>query len=493
MDQLLARDTYKIKLRNITKWDILLFCIAPLFIFNPDIAIIDILPDFIGYILILIPLARLRDVEDTFDEARKMFFVAVLVSVGKYIALLLSFGSIGQSEGGSASSLMMFSLIFAVLDIVFVARAFLTLFSAIDKCGERAASNAVVGSRTKTKNGKTYRSKKTYTDKIKISTSVFIVIKALCYAVPEFSTMSSHGYDETKLDWSKFTSLFRVFGVAIALAFGVIWFVNVIAYFSRIFKDRDFISFLDGEYKLAGEKYKTRFILRDCSALGIVVSIAAFLAADIFLDGRKLNILTDMIPAVVMLAAFLCLGRLFKYNKRLSRLFPISLCAWFITSCAKDVLRYIFFDKYTMYVYEKNPGAYTLYTAFEAVSVLDAAVFCLVVFMICGIIDYINNEYAVSRLSREDESIARMKENERREYHKSYVRPIKWMAVVSSVASAAAPFINTLTTLKIPDTDKKYKSFEYIVVSISSSYWFIDLCITVVLAILVARAFSMLK
>lgn len=493
MDHPLAKDTYKIKLRNITKWDILLFCIAPLFIFNPDIAIIDIIPDFIGYILLLIPLSKLRDVDENFEEAKNRFIAALFISVGKYAALLLSFGSIGQNEGGSGSSLMMFSLVFATLDIIFVTRAFLSFFTALDRCGERASAFSVIGSKTKIKNGKTYRSKKTYTDKIKISTVVFIVAKALCYAVPEFSTSSSHGYDETKFDWSKFTSLFRVFGVAVALVFGVIWLVGAISYFARIFKDKELIAFLDSEYKLAGEDHKTRFILRDCSTFGLAMSIVAFLAADVYIGEQKLNILSDMIPAAAMLITFIMLGRLFKSNKKLSKLFPISLCAWLATSCAKDVMRYIFFSKYTMNAYEKSPAAYSLYTAFEAVSVLDAAVFCLVVFMICSIINYINNEYAVSRLSREDESLCRIKANERKEYQKSYVRPIKWLAVISSVVSAASPFINTLTTLKVPDTDKKYKSFEYIIVNIASSYWFIDLCVTVVLAILIARAFSVLK
>ena len=43
------------------------------FLLNPNITVIDLLPDFIGCILIISGLGLLRDISDSLEEARKNF------------------------------------------------------------------------------------------------------------------------------------------------------------------------------------------------------------------------------------------------------------------------------------------------------------------------------------------------------------------------------------------------------------------------------------
>jgi len=492
-EKTIAKDTYKVRVGRIRRTDFLLFCLAPFFIFNPDIAIIDFLPDFIGYIMMLIPLRKLRDVNDRFDDAKKQIWIALLINAAKYGALFLSFGAIGSKEGGSASSLMMFSLVFAILDIIFVTYAFRTFFDAMQKAGERYDNTAVTGNRQKKKKGALVPDKRNRTDRIKRSTCIFIVAKALCYALPEFSTNTAHTIDDTIFDWSKFTALFRVFGVMVSIVFGIIWLCRAVAYFARVFGDRAFISAMDEDYRARAQSFKTKFILRNTYLLVSAFSVALFLCMDVYVYEKSINILSDVIAAAVMLIAFLLAYSLFRENKRLRVLLPVTFSLWLAVSFVLDVLRYSFFSKYTMYVYERNPDAYSLYTVLEAVSVADAVLFCVAVLAVCEVINYINNEYAVSKLSLENESILRMKDNERREYRRSYVTPVKICAVISAIFSAAYPFMLTLTTLKIPDTDDKFRSAEYMLVNMAKSYWFIDLIATLVLAILVCRALSALK
>ena len=46
---------------------------APFCLFNPEYSIIDPLPDFIGYILIVLALRKLRDVDSHLDAAASGF------------------------------------------------------------------------------------------------------------------------------------------------------------------------------------------------------------------------------------------------------------------------------------------------------------------------------------------------------------------------------------------------------------------------------------
>lgn len=491
-ERMIAKDAYRVRPRRIRRIYFLLLCIAPLFIFNPEMAIIDILPDLIGYILILIPLARLRDVNEEFESSRKLVAVALLINAGKYAALVLSLGGISQKEGGSASSLMMFSLVFAVLDIIFVTSAFRKFFSALSKVGEKYDCDAVVGYRQRKRRGETVRAKRNRTDSLSRYTTVFVVMRALCYAIPEFSTGSAHAYDDTVFDWSAFTSLFRIFGVIISLVFGIIWLVRSTAYFARIFRDKSFISALDCDYSASLRGKKIGFILRNISAWTIASSVALFLCADVYLYEKSLNILSDVIPALVLLAAFLMIYELFRPSKKTVALFLVTDSLWLVLSVVKDVLRYSFFSKYSMNIYEKNPDAYNLYSLFSVVTVYEAVAFCAVMLVLISTVNFINNEYAVSKLSLENESILRMKENERKEYRESYLLPAKIAVFVAALCSALYPYMLTLTTLKVPDTVDKYKSAEYILVNIGATYWFADLAVSLALAVIFRRALSAL-
>ncbi|MBQ1259461.1 MAG: hypothetical protein IIX97_05070 [Clostridia bacterium] len=501
MDQkILAKDTYTVKTGKIRSADILLFCIAPFFIFNPEMALMDVIPDFIGYVLMLIPLFKLRDVNDRFDDARKQTWIALLINVGKYAALFLSFGAIGQKEGGAASSIMMFSLVFAVLDIIFTASAFRALFDALGKVGERSGSLSVIGHAEKKRRGLTVSSKKNRTEKIASSTFIFIIVRALCFALPEFSTGSSHGFDETVFDWARFTALFRTFGAIIALVCGIVWLCRSVAYFTRVARDREFISYLDQAYQSCAQSNKAKFILRNVGVFTTIASAVLFLCGDIYvimgdIYGRNIsvNVLPDTLAALLLVLGFALSYSLFKADKKIKLTVLVPTLVWTLTSLIKDMLRYFFFGKYTMYVYERDPDAYSLYSAYQIACVIDAIAFCAVVFAICAVINYINNGYAVSKLSRENESLLRMKEAEREEYRRSYVLPVKCMAVVSAICSALYPYVMTLTTMKIPDVVEKYKSPEYMLVNFAGAYWAIDLAVTLVLAFLLRRAMSALK
>ena len=60
-----------------------------IFLFNPTVNMIDVLPDVIGYILILKGLSKLADLDGKISAARQRFKAAVWISSGELFVMLL--------------------------------------------------------------------------------------------------------------------------------------------------------------------------------------------------------------------------------------------------------------------------------------------------------------------------------------------------------------------------------------------------------------------
>ena len=60
-----------------------MFAVAFLFLFNPTLAIIDPLPDFIGYIIISIALSKISMISESLYDAKRAFERLVIIDVGK--------------------------------------------------------------------------------------------------------------------------------------------------------------------------------------------------------------------------------------------------------------------------------------------------------------------------------------------------------------------------------------------------------------------------
>ena len=55
--------------------------ISAIFLFNPDVAIIDVLPDFIGYTLLAVALRFARDLSPHFENAWRKFRILPVLSL----------------------------------------------------------------------------------------------------------------------------------------------------------------------------------------------------------------------------------------------------------------------------------------------------------------------------------------------------------------------------------------------------------------------------
>ena len=94
----------------------LMLCASFIFFFNPNVIVIDILPDFIGYMLLCGALLKLSDFNDTVGEAVGGFKKMILVDGAKWLAVMWIFGISSPDE--RTSSMLLWSFVFCVLETV---------------------------------------------------------------------------------------------------------------------------------------------------------------------------------------------------------------------------------------------------------------------------------------------------------------------------------------------------------------------------------------
>ena len=122
-----------------------LTCIAFIFLFNPVIGIIDILPDLVGYLLLCAGLSQIADMNDHFGEALRYFKRMIPISVVQIFLFFIFFGMVTGKEQPTA--MLLFTFVFAAIDIIFLSHAYHQLFEGILYLSSRMEGTAAFAKR----------------------------------------------------------------------------------------------------------------------------------------------------------------------------------------------------------------------------------------------------------------------------------------------------------------------------------------------------------
>ncbi len=337
------------------------------FLLNPNINIIDFLPDFIGYILLCVALTSLSDINETVADALGMFKKLILIDAAKIVALLWVFGISVVNERNS--SLMLWSFTFGVLEMLFVIPAFIKLFKGITELGYLHDNTSVVGA-------KKAGSKKNYTDKVRSLTVLFVGLKAVMSFLPELSDLTSTEYNENM----GITNMYRYIGLMRMLCFipvlivGIIWIVRCVTYFNRVSKDVEFVGALERVYDEKVAHKSGIFVKRNIAIAFGVLLVATFFSLDFRME--NINMFPDFVSAVLLFAFFLVISKKTKMNVKL----PVALaCVYFAVSVWAYVSEVAFFRDFyygAIYRSEEAMSAYVLMAVSACVSTLLFVLLC---------------------------------------------------------------------------------------------------------------------
>lgn len=256
------------------------------FFFLPNFTIIDLLPDFIGCILIIKGLNKLADLTPGLMTAKNAFIKVLYFSIAKFL-LMFTVPYFGSTDGGY---ILIFTFCFVVFDFIYTLPAFKALLNGFVYLGDRTNSKILFKNQSE----------------FSTLTTIFLIVRAslalltdLSYiSSPEFSNVVSSG---NEFYLANYRTLLVAFNFVVTTIVGVVWLNYAIKYFNGIKKDNELISFLENQYETTIKPNKGLFVRRGFSNAAFMFVIAGLLMFDFLID--YVNVIPDFLGGVFFLIA----------------------------------------------------------------------------------------------------------------------------------------------------------------------------------------------
>lgn len=238
-----------------------------LFLLSPDFVIIDILPDFIGYLFIVSGLSRLADIDERAEDARVLSKRLLFLSIVKAILSLFT----GQLQ---KTNLLLVTFSLAILDVILIIPFIKQLFHSLDY--------------TATRQGVMISSKKTFEMK-HLMTFTFVLKDLLCFAPGLVSLVdpSETGNYSSNLWRIDFKSLFNVLTLLsffIMSVLGLFMAIKTCIYFYALARNGELVGKLYTNFDKTVLQVPERLISKNIKTLSVIITPSFLFFADFYID-----------------------------------------------------------------------------------------------------------------------------------------------------------------------------------------------------------------
>lgn len=409
------------------------------FFFLPNFSIIDLLPDFIGCLLILKGLTKLSDLTPVLSDAKRAFTSTLYLYIVKF-ALMFSAPYFGNTDGGY---LLIFSFTFAVLDIIFVLPAFKTLLNGFLYLGDRNVSHSIFENQSE----------------FSSLTTIFIIAKAVLAFIPDLAYISNPDvsgnvtFEDRGFYLSEYKNVLIALNLIVTVIIGTVWLVYAIRYFNNVKKDEALISALNKKYDQEIAPNEGLFIRRAVKNAFLMFSMGTAFMIDLSVD--MINVLPDFFGMLLILIGLLTIKKYVDVKKITSYTYvciSVSLVAW-------SVLLYLGI-KYPDVTLSVTPEAYKVFTILCAADAIKYIILAYFFVLYKKMIDSLLDNYTLS--SKEElRSVSAMHEEEYIQ-NKSTNKTTMYLAILSCVSGIA----DTILTNIFP----AYVALDFVITAVFAVY-----------------------
>ena len=352
------------------------------FLFNPDINVIDLIPDTVGYILLTLGLSHLSLMNEHLTDARERFKKMILVSACKFASIIFIFGM--SDAANRPYSYLLFAFSFSVIDLMFLLPAYKNLFVGISDLANRCGSELAFSKK------RPYG--RTYVERIGSLTAVFAVFKSVCSTAPEFLSLVTTEYtDSFTMYLYDYIGAFRLISAFIVMVFGVIWLTKSVKFFSGLGNETVFMDNVIRSFEENVIPKKGVFIKRSLNTALMLLTVAAVFCVDFAMgsvgvvgdSAAEINILPDAVAAILIFASAYVVRNYIGNTKRLR----IASAAYFVLSVVASSLKLAFIVKFDYYTaINKVDEATSMFHAMCAVTILENAAFLVTIVFLMGML-----------------------------------------------------------------------------------------------------------
>ena len=335
---------------------------------NPNLNLFDVMPDAIGYGLLLLAVRSAADIFPHFDEAERAFRILFWVNLAKIpgIYLMLRVTGINLNERGIIA---VFAIGFAVVEWVFAFPGFRALFEGFTYIGEREGVSSAISIRG---------SEKRF-DTLMALTTVFLIIKGLASFLPETVYLSTFFYngslDPRAINPTTFYPLLAAFGFLVTLVFGVIWITHFAPYLQGMRRDGGMIALLSAKGDTLATKLFEAKERRRTRLFFLLTLVGLFFAMDLPMNGK--DVLPDFMGAISFFFVFLLAE-----DKKVAFRGKIATALYAVSSLTRTVFTARFFEEFGYADITYRDAAQARYTPVLIAYAIEAVFFFLTVLML---------------------------------------------------------------------------------------------------------------
>ena len=282
-------------------------------LFNPNINVIDPLPDFIAWFTLAKLFERAADSAPYFEEARLDFIKLGWLNFLKIPALLLIFFIRGKNFGDN-DIFALVSFIFAVAETLLVIRAAKNIFTALFYVGERSSASSLITSFP----SPVCKSRLMSPDSLRGFTCFFAICKSILYTLPDMFLLSRISKTTGQImTISKYYPIVLIFAQLLGITVGAIWLSRVIKYVRAVKNEGEFESALASLRNNEGTvKFSAKSKIRSlCFALTLIC-VSSFFSLELIFDNfNKIDILPNFILGMFFTLAIYMLRNGVKADK----------------------------------------------------------------------------------------------------------------------------------------------------------------------------------
>lgn len=337
------------------------FIAAIIFLINPCINVVDVLPDFFGYLFLLCGLNKWADL------CLKMRFATEGLSKLR-IAMLIKMLSVLMIPFVDENWVLILTFGFTVIEFIYLLPAIGKIFDGMDYFATRFDGESPT---VNIKN-------------VCAITYIFFISKAALTLIPELCSLSDFEYSGyvtsgVQTNFADFRNLFILINLLFSILLGILWLVNIIPYINRIADDKPFLDRILSAYdsEIAGNEAIA--IRRNFKKATVFIITALAFIPKLAFD--EFNIIPNFMVGIFIVIACVYLKRLGKITK----LLPITACISILAGIASYTLSIVFEVTHGIDIVRFRPDAFEaieLYNITRLVSLIDYAVMLLCIILL---------------------------------------------------------------------------------------------------------------
>lgn len=328
------------------------------FFFNPCLNIIDILPDFFGCMLLISGLMTWADlcpeIMDAVQGLQRLRWI--------YLAKLLMIALVPLVDD---TFVLIFTFSFSVVESIYLFPSIARIFNGFEYFGTRYDGKAIYVN---------YKNTRTITN-------IFFAARAVLCVLPELCSLSDYEYSGyvtsgVQIDYAQYKPALLVGGIVITLLCGIMWLINAVPYFIRIFNDTEFMTRVYNQYELEiGGNIGLHF-RRTLATVVALMSAGFIFFINFWID--EINIIPNFIGGIFLAVA---IAKLSKYSRTDRVTLPICIVFSAVSAVSFGVST-VFSVFYSLESVMHEFEAYDLYNITRVFSAVEYLLMFVMVFCV---------------------------------------------------------------------------------------------------------------